>query len=185
VRTSKSLRALADLIADVRIFLRLWGLLGIWSWAAAAWREPPSDRVLRVLMWTQVATNAAYQYLENGAYLSSHGVLRWSEERQTRWYVWSSRFWMAHVALDLGRLVRVKQLRRRKGEKVFGQEKEGKVEMIREEARWWSEVYVNAAYAPLTVHWSLEHGWVSEAWVGFLGMVAGLVGFRELWEETA
>jgi len=26
---------------------------------------------------------------------------------------------------------------------------------------------------------------VSEAWVGFLGMVAGLVGFRELWEETA
>lgn len=92
---------------------------------------------------------------------------------------------MAHVALDLGRLVRVKQLRRRKGEKVFGQEKEGKVEMIREEARWWSEVYVNAAYTPLTVHWSLEHGWVSEAWVGFLGMVAGLVGFRELWEETA
>ena len=68
---------------------------------------------------------------------------------------------------------------------VESEEKEGKVQRVRDEARWWSEAYVNAAYAPLTVHWSLEQGCVSEAWVGFLGMVAGLVGFKELWEQTA
>jgi len=107
-------------------------------------------------------------------------VLRVAEERQARWWVWSSRFWMAHVVLDLGRLVRVRALRGREEA-----EKEGKMERVRDEERWWREMYVDAAYAPLTVHWSLENGCVSEAWVGFLGMVAGAVGWRGLWAETA
>lgn len=97
------------------------------------------------------------------------------------------------MALDLGRLVRVRVLRgadrdgkEKKGEMVVhGDDREGTIERVKEEARWWREVYVNAAYAPLTVHWSLEKGCVSEAWVGILGSVAGLVGFRELWKETA
>lgn len=94
---------------------------------------------------------------------------------------------MAHVVLDLGRLVRVRGLALRKREEGDGEEKEGKVrrEREREVEGWWREVYVNVAYAPLTVHWSLERGCVSEAWVGFLGMVAGVVGLRGLWEETA
>lgn len=189
VRTSKSLRALADLIADFRIFLRLWGLLGIWSWGAATWREPPQDRVLRAVAWAQVLANAVYQAMENAAYLGSHGVLRMSEATQNRWYAVSSRFWMAHVVLDFGRLARMRQLRHRRGDRV-GVEKEerdgaGKVQMVKEEAKWWSEAYVNAAYAPLTVHWSLEQGCLSEAWVGFLGTIAGLVGFKERWQETA
>lgn len=87
---------------------------------------------------------------------------------------------MAHVVLDLGRLVRVRALRGREEA-----EKEGKMERVRDEERWWREMYVDAAYAPLTVHWSLENGCVSEAWVGFLGMVAGAVGWRGLWAETA
>lgn len=187
LRSSRSLRALADLVADVRVFLRLWGLLGIWSWAGETWRSPPRDAVLRGLAWAQVGVNVAYQALENAAYLAQHGVLRVAEERQARWWVWSSRFWMAHVLLDFGRLVRVRALRGREGEgeEKEGKEKEGKVQRWRDEERWWRELYVDAAYAPLTVHGSLENGCVSEAWVGFLGMVAGAVGLRGLWAETA
>jgi hypothetical protein len=40
------------------------------------------------------------------------------------------------------------------------------------------------ANAPLTVHWSIEGGTLSETMVGFLGMVAGLVGFRQRWMAT-
>ncbi len=118
--------------------MRLWGLLGIWSWGAATWRDPPRDRALKALAWTQVVANALYQYLENGAYLGSHGVFAFSTAKQNRWYAWSSRFWMAHVVLDFARLARVRQLRHRSGESVGGEgeEKEGKVERVKEEAKW-------------------------------------------------
>ncbi|KAL2357429.1 hypothetical protein BJ546DRAFT_309688 [Cryomyces antarcticus] len=186
-------KAAADLIADFRIFLRLWGLLSIYQWAKSTYHSPPADGLLRRVAWAQVAVNAAYQYLENGAYLAQHGILpgrSWTAAKQTRWWVWSSRFWAAHVVLDFVRLARVRQLRlRNRGAAgvsgVGGEgEKEDRVEAAREETRWWDEIYVNAAYAPLTLHWSLEEGCVSEAWVSALGTIAGVIGFRELWKQS-
>jgi len=149
--------------------------------------------VLRALAWGMVGVDAAYQGLENAVYLGEHGVVRVGRERRDRWGLWSVRFWLAHVVLDCGRLGwewvvwgRGGQEEREVGEKEEG--KEGKVERVdrvRDGERWWREVCVNAAYAPLTVHWSLERGCVSESWVGFLGLVAGAVGLREVWAETA
>ena len=64
-------------------------------------------------------------------------------------------------------------------------EKEDKVERRREEDMWWKEFYVNVAYSPLVVHWSLADGFVSDTVVGLLGTWAGLLGFREVWNQTA
>lgn len=64
-------------------------------------------------------------------------------------------------------------------------EKEEKVAEREEEARWWREVGVNAAYAPMTVHWSVEEGIWGEGSVGALGIVAGMLGIREAWRKTA
>ena len=180
--TSKRLRALSDLIADFRIFMRVWGMLGIWNWGSGLWKEPPKDKVLKWIAWMQIGANVAYQYLENGAYLAQHGILGLDARKQTRWWVWSSRFWMAHVALDFGRLWREKMTR---GVAWEGEEKESKVQHLKREEKWWREAYVNAAYAPLTLHWSLEGGAVGEMWVGILGSIAGVVGFREMWRSTA
>lgn len=55
----------------------------------------------------------------------------------------------------------------------------------REEGRWWREIVVNLAYAPMTVHWSLEGGLLSEAQVGMLGVVVGCVGIGEAWRGCA
>ncbi|KAI9837400.1 MAG: hypothetical protein M1837_002988 [Sclerophora amabilis] len=177
------LRALASLISDIRVFLRLWGLLSIYTWGRDVFvTSPPHDRALRLIAYTQVAVNAAYQTLENGAYLAQHKVLLgWSEKAQTRAWVWSSRFWAAHTALDLVRLLRVRQLRSVKG----GRNGEKVDETEEDVLGWWSEVLVNAAYAPLTVHWSLEEGLIEEVWVGLFGSVAGLVGLRQSWRKTA
>ncbi|KAI9810528.1 MAG: hypothetical protein M1827_006201 [Pycnora praestabilis] len=185
LRTSASFKALSDLIGDFRIFVRLWGLLGIWQWAASVVREPPSDGVLRGLAYAQLVVNTFYQGLENAAYLASKGVVGLSPQRENRYWLWSSRFWMMHVVLDLGRLYRVKQLRDSRGESVTEEEKEGKVLRRRVEGTWWRELGVNVAYAPLTLHWSLEDGVCGDGWVGALGAVAGVLGFRELWRETA
>ena len=63
-------------------------------------------------------------------------------------------------------------------------EKEGKIAEREEQARWWREVGVNAAYAPMTVHWSTEEGILGEGSVGALGIVAGYLGIREAWRKT-
>ncbi|KAF2835403.1 hypothetical protein M501DRAFT_908560, partial [Patellaria atrata CBS 101060] len=185
-------KSLADLIADYRIFFRLWGMVGIWAWARGVLASPPRDGVVRRLVWAQIAVNVPYQVLENMAYLAQHGVLsgpRWDEKRQLRLWCWSSMFWAADVALVFARLGREWWVRMGEGKGKEGDgEKEDKLrerERGEEDKRWWDEVIVNAAFAPLTIHWSLEEGLVSDAWVGLFGSIAGFVKFRELWRSTA
>ena len=92
---------------------------------------------------------------------------------------------MMHVALDFVRLARVRVLRRRAGKVSGGEEKEGKLEAVKEEAKWWRQAYVNAANAPLTVHWSLAEGFLSEVHVSVLSLIAGGLGLKNAWEESA
>lgn len=87
---------------------------------------------------------------------------------------------MLHVGLDFVRLGREVLLRREKDEKSEVEE-EGEREW---KAKWRKEMVVNLAYAPLTVHWSLEKGLVTEFWVGLLGSVAGWTGLKVLWHNT-
>ncbi|KAI9718355.1 MAG: hypothetical protein M1812_004076 [Candelaria pacifica] len=208
-RTISSLRTLVTLISDIRIFLRLWGLLAIWSWGFSNYKNPPRDQVLKIIAWLQIGANAVFQGLENGAYLSSHGIVDLGGggkggKREGKWWLWSARFWAAHVALEFGRLGRVLVLKGREeeeerkrrsewvGESVEKvgsvaklEEGRGGVVKRREVERWWREFGVNLAYAPLVVHWSLEKGCVGDGWVGALGGVAGVLGFREAWRQTA
>ncbi|KUJ22018.1 uncharacterized protein LY89DRAFT_638147 [Mollisia scopiformis] len=186
--TSQRLKALSDLISDFRIFARLWGLLGIWKWGKKVLldlqKEGDKDWTAKRIEAAQVIVNLAYQYLENGAYLSSKGVLGWSKEQQGKAWLWSSRFWVMHVGLDFWRLGREWTMRRNKGK---GKEVDhGVISQSEQEwkARWRREMVLNMAWAPLTVHWSLEQGLVSDFWVGVLGTVAGITGLRELWKQS-
>jgi hypothetical protein len=179
--TAQRLNALSSLISDFRIFARLWGLLGIWKWGKRVLENPPEDSVLRSVSYAQVVVNIAYQYLENYAYLSSKGVLGWSTEKQNRAYIWSSRFWVAHVGLDFVRLYHEAAKRRNKGK---GKEGVENLEETAWRAKWRREMVSNAAWAPLTLHWSLEQGLVGDFWIGVFGSVAGMTGLRERWKDT-
>jgi len=174
-----SLRALSDVISDFRIFARLWGLLGIWAWGGAVLSNPPTDAVLRSIAVAQVAINALYQVLENGAYLASKGVLKWSKEKQNWAWILSSKCWAAHVALEGGRLgwLAWKERQRKSGDETMGMKEEDK-------QRWKRELGVTAAYAPLTIHWSIESGVLSDTWVGLLGSVAGWIRLKQVWVNS-
>ena len=50
---------------------------------------------------------------------------------------------------------------------------------------WLREVGVNAAYAPMTVHHSLEDGILSEGVLGALGAVVGALSIGRAWRESA
>jgi hypothetical protein len=75
-----SSKALADIIADYRIFVRLWGCVGLYTWARSTYLEPlpenatSKDKTLRKLTWAAIASCVGFQVLENGAYLSSKGM---------------------------------------------------------------------------------------------------------------
>ena len=50
---------------------------------------------------------------------------------------------------------------------------------------WWKDLIVNGAYYPMTFHWSLESGLLTEIQIGILGVIAGGMGLREVWSKTA
>jgi len=173
-------------ISDFRIFARLFGLLGIWTWAKDVWHTPPADAVEEKIVKAQVIVNVFFQILENGAYLASKNVLNWSESKQNKAWLWSSRFWATHVLLEFWRLGRVWRMRVKDTgidgaeEKMTG--KEGEIELKEREwtKEWIKSLVVNAAWAPLTIHWSTDGGLISDAWVGAFGSLAGIVGVGRL-----
>jgi len=193
-----STRNLAGVISDFRIFVRLWGMIGIYGWARSTWYSPPEDSVVRGLVWAQIAANVGFQLFENVAYLASKGVLRgprFDEKRQTVWWMWSSRFWAGHVGLEALRLLRVWQLFERKsghagGKADMANSKVSSSGGIDAETRsvevnaWRRAWTVNAAYAPMTIHYSLERGLLSDEWLGVVGLIAGTTGFKQIWEQT-
>jgi hypothetical protein len=47
------------------------------------------------------------------------------------------------------------------------------------------QMIINAAYAPMTIHWSLENGLVGDFWIGVFGSTAGAMKLGALWRSTA
>jgi hypothetical protein len=201
-----SSKALAGTIADYRIFVRMWGMLGIYTWARGVYLAPlpadasRKDAVQRQITWAAIATSVGFQVLENGAYLSSKGVLTgaaWAgdagKSRETAWWVWSSRFWAAYVGCELLCLGVARWWP--SSEAVVDDtdgEKEGKIRREREAAEkreenwvWWKDLTSNIAYAPMTLHWSVEEGLLSDAVVGACGVVAGGAMLADAWRKTA
>ncbi|KAI0901883.1 hypothetical protein F4806DRAFT_444836 [Annulohypoxylon nitens] len=199
---AKRLRALSSLLSDARTFLRLWGLLNMYFWARRlilSRKQPPAekeggggqkeDRVERAVSWIQMSTCVVFQALENGAYLSSKGVLGWSPATQRKASIWSARFWAAFVGVEVGRLFYESHRRglRTREEKFAGGKTAAQVQ--RDEIEWgdaWKKsVARNLAWAPLTVHWSLEQGLLGEMAVGALASIPGIIQMRDLWRRTA
>lgn len=197
-----SSKALAAIIADYRIFVRLWGCIDLYTWARATYFNPlpvqasSKEKILRSVTWAEIASCVAFQVLENGAYLSSKGVLTsagWTGEagkvREIKWWVWSSRFWAAYVGLELVRLgvERFASAGLESEPSVDDGEKEDKLR--KEEKRlqnwlWWKDLASNIAYAPMTLHWSVEEGLLSDWAVGACGVVAGGALLLESWKKT-
>ena len=198
-----SVKAASELFQDVWVFMRLWGLVGVYSLAQENYLKPPRDAILKTLTWGQVGAATVLLFMENCAYLASKGILRgerW-EHRAVKWNVISARFWLTHTVLDGLRLLRVRQLRY--NEDLGAQEEKEKetsgggitarkgTVTVQSEAlkkQWQRDFYAVAGWAPLTLHWSFadeSQSPVSQTWLGLCGMVPGIVGLMNAWNETS
>ncbi|GAO52050.1 hypothetical protein SAICODRAFT_5664 [Saitoella complicata NRRL Y-17804] len=157
------LRKLSDLTSDYRIFLRLLDFPSAVQWVLADDHTP--------LTFIQSIANLCYYPLEHTAFLASHNILPISPRTQSKLWLYACRFWAAYVILDLYRL--------------FQQRKTAATE--EEERGWKREVMVNAGYAPLTVHWSLEGGLrgLGDEGVGLFGTVAAVGQLAKAWRAVA
>ncbi|KAH0403663.1 hypothetical protein KCU89_g1906, partial [Aureobasidium melanogenum] len=176
-------KALSELISDFRCFSRVVESLDLYTWAKGTWNSPPEDGIVKAAVWGQIWTITAYQWYENVAYLASKGVLhgeRFNTAQQNKWWVWSSRYWMAYIALEAVRLARVWQLK----PTVASSATEKDPQTLEAEALWKRQMTVNMAWAPVSYHYSLESGALSKDWLGVLGLIAGGTGFRNLWRQA-
>ncbi|KAI1412861.1 hypothetical protein F5Y13DRAFT_38482 [Hypoxylon sp. FL1857] len=203
---AKRLRAFSAMLTDARTFLRLWGLLNMYFWLrrlvlarkqraadekdGIASKAKKEDRVENAISWLQLSSCIVFQALENGAYLSSKGVLGWTPATQRKASLWSARFWAAFVGIEVGRLFYESHKRgQRSREEKFGGGSKTAAQVQAEEMEWndsWKKsVARNLAWAPLTVHWSLEQGLLGEMAVGALASIPGVIQMRDLWRRTA
>ncbi|KAI2642756.1 hypothetical protein GGS21DRAFT_191167 [Xylaria nigripes] len=196
---AKRLKALSALTSEARTIMRLWGLLGMYFWARRLilkrraqkdqGAQKSDDKFESSIAWSQLAACVIFQALENGVYLTSKGVLAWAPATQAKAARWSARFWGSFVGLELIRLCyeHSKRSGRTRDEKFAG----GKtIAVFEREEREWSDnwrnsVVRNLAWAPLTLHWSLEQGLVPEMAVGALACIPSFVQIRQLWRSTA
>ncbi|KAM7202275.1 hypothetical protein V8F20_004442 [Naviculisporaceae sp. PSN 640] len=191
---SKRLNALSSLTSEARTISRLWALLGMYFWGrglvakilASRRKTSTSEKAEEapaaagtktdlLISATQLSLCVALQALENGAFLSSKGVMSWSPATQGWAYKWSVRFWAAYIGVELGKLA---------AERFGGQGQSLKTQA--EQDAWRDKFARNLAWAPLTIHWSLDGGLAgfNEGVVGLLGSIPGLIQMRELWKAS-
>ncbi|TGZ83032.1 hypothetical protein EX30DRAFT_146838 [Ascodesmis nigricans] len=175
---STRVKAVASKISDVRMFLRLWGLFGMYAWAQSHIAAPPTDRIVNYLVSAQIGVNTIYQILENLAYLNGLNIVGFSKKTEGKMWIWSTRCWAAHIVLEFLRLERVRYMRAKKRKRSGSKED-------KEETVAWRKAWVsNAAYLPLSLHWSTEKGLISDTAIGAFGVIASGIGFRETWRKT-
>lgn len=200
------LKALGDLASEARTIARLWALLGMYAWARRLVTQlfasksssegntttTTTDRLATAVSWVQLLACTAFQYLENGAYLSGRGVLGWSPKEQGRAYVVGARFLAVYTGLEIGKLlagiVASRQQRSRTTALDASSSEKGLAQTEEEKAQAEAvqrSLAINLAWTPLTLHWATEGGFLSEAAVGFGGCIPGFIQMRKLWRETA
>ncbi|KAM7184656.1 hypothetical protein V8F33_012859 [Rhypophila sp. PSN 637] len=192
---AKKLNNLSSLTSEARTISRLWALLGMYFWgrglvakilarrsrsssSPSEKGEEKESKLDLLISATQLSLCIALQGLENGAFLSSKGVMSWTPATQGWAYKWSVRCWAMYIGVELGKLAAER----------FGPNAGVTTLTTKEEKQAWRNKFArNLAWAPLTVHWSVDGGLagVNEGVVGLLGSIPGLIQMRELWASTA
>ncbi|WFD34402.1 hypothetical protein MCUN1_001243 [Malassezia cuniculi] len=201
------IRNLYALVADARILFRIWGILPMIQWMISMERVPPPNRYLHTIERLQGWSMVIYCPMEAAAYLAMHKIINLSDRVQNKLWLWGCRFWLLYVVLQLAHVVednRLLRLRSRALEKSRGhpapKTKDGEAVELNEEQKitsdiWQdienrkealvSELWVNLGYLPLTLHWSVESGIISDFWVGVFGTIAAASGMRMGWKASA
>ncbi|OLL26189.1 hypothetical protein NEOLI_003578 [Neolecta irregularis DAH-3] len=155
-------------MGDIRVFLRLWGLLGMYKHGVRLSQDPPRDPIVRMISKVQWVIDTIYCPLEATAYLSSHKILGAKPLTQAKLHLLCCRIFVVHIIFEAVKMFRIRQL------------SNGVVDKA-----WWDGLISNVAYLPMALHWSNVGGiGLSESMVAVLGTIVGCIEVNKLWHKT-
>ncbi|SRR6266702_1193102 len=148
-------------------------MLPIVQWLISLERAPPPTRRLLTIERTQGWSMLAFFPLQQLSFLRTNDLVpaalplptpsgkpRHVTINDGAVSLWSTRFWMAYVVLQLAHLREDRALlvkRQRALEKLSAREKlqpQERAELARRWDAWYNELAVNLSYLPMTIHWS-------------------------------
>lgn len=182
---------LGRVVSEARLTLRLFGLLPIYVRVRQLMTSKGMDQVLYFIAALQCSLLAAYQLLENVAFLTDKGVIsrqglgRWTGGRVSTMYKIAHRAWFLSIMCDFARLVREAQI-------FFRRKHIDQNEITEEEAekaaQWYSDWIRPLAWLPIGWHLS---SWNHDGLPGFnmgvkgvAGLLADLGRTASLWHKT-
>ena len=181
--TSQRIGNLASPISDFRVLLRYYGLIPMLQWIIHVETHPSKSRYLQTLYRLENLFNVCYYPLEHVYWLAAHNIISITPETRDKVGMWSCRFWAAYVFTYFVHLYEdYKDLLRREKRLI----KDGEnVDSVREEKKaLMVNAMINAAYAPLTVHWSLEKSSFPDIGVGLCGAIAAVGQLWAAWRAA-
>lgn len=196
-QTCAGILSLARACDEFLMFLRLFGLLQIYTWAHSRYTRPPRDPIIKLLVWAQILSSAVFQGVENTAYLARKGVVRGAgvRNRTVKLIALGNKFWLMQHVLEVLRLLRVRQLRWNEdfgaeSTEQTGKKAEGIVEAESEELKkqWQRDVWFNVSWLPIRLHASHEDEGkspVTDTWFGIFGLLPSLIMLQDAWRASA
>ncbi|KAL1929670.1 hypothetical protein VTP01DRAFT_1808 [Rhizomucor pusillus] len=186
---------LASPVSDFRILLRYYGLLPMVQYMNYLEYHPPATRLALTIERIQNWCNVIYYPLEHIYWLGAHQVIPLSEDKTNKIGMWSCRFWAAYVVLEFGRLYeQYRNLKSREtallkrikaGDVESDEDPEAEMASIKaERSSLFVNTMINSGYFPLTLHWSLEQGCISDVMVGIFGGFASIFQIYAAWRDT-
>lgn len=195
LRLAGRLKAFSGLLTEVRTFGRLWGLIGLYFAAkrlvlsrlapkndSISEKQTSSSTFSTLLSIAQITSLISFQATENIAFLASKKVLLLPPATTGRIARWSVRSWMCYVYMEVGRHLL------ERGQRVSAARAKGttvKQEDAEWDATWKRDFFRNLAWAPLTVHWAVDNGPLSELAISLLAFYPACGQIRDLWRAKA
>ncbi|KAJ1675496.1 hypothetical protein EV182_001155 [Spiromyces aspiralis] len=190
---SRRLATLSGLISDYRIMMRMTDLVPMWHYVRYVEQNPSKSQTLHAIDRLQNLLLLCYYPLEHIYWLGAHKIIPISDEASLTSSIWSCRFWAGWVVVQFAHLwVERRILRKRKQAcltrpcKGGANEMEAELDQIEKAERdWYIQLLINAAYLPLTIHWSLRNSKFPEVLVGVFGSVAAAAQAYTKWKSLA
>lgn len=159
------LKLLSSYLSDIRIFNRMWALLGLVPWAIDLIQTSRGDP-WRLVHIFQAVSGVLLQLFENIGFVGDHHFTTQSD-KLTYWFnIWCCRLWAGYVVSDLA--MNFVDYRRNS----------------RMSPSLRRSVISNLGNLPLTVHWSLDSGCLSPLLVGLCGTMSSITRTKAYWKEA-
>ncbi|SPJ90437.1 uncharacterized protein FTOL_13318 [Fusarium torulosum] len=138
-------------------------------------KDLQAQKVKKTITAAQLMSLTGYFILENTAWLSMRGVLKWSKKSQSKFLGWCARCWCIYVIAELGRLLheRARDL------------PDGEQEDMKSRLEWKKKIVQVSMWLPLSIHYVSSSAVLPEPVAAFLATYAEFITLKGQWDATA